>query len=495
MQLYHSNITKKIFQNCEKFWNNIMVEDMSWKKISWENYKNLALFYTEILKSKWIEKWDLVVVFIKNVINFSAYALAVLLVWAKLVIIEPDYSEKILEEKLKFIKPDLIIIEWFLYYLLKVPLLKNISKIKKYSSLIKYSKKIIVNNNLKNKTRLNYNKITLNNINKNTESLIVFTGWTTWKPKWVVHTLESLEIMFERISIIIWKDSKIFYADLPHFVLMWINMWVKIIVWENNISDKKFLNILKKHKIDTTFSPPYRYNNFLKEDIGLLPKTLKHILLGSAPIYKSFLEKLYKNIRKNTKITCIYWMTELLPISFIDWKEKLEKNIKWDLLWKILRWINIKVLESKELEVYGLGLFKKYLWWEIIKSHKTWDLVSFENWNLIMKWRKKDMILRKDYNVYPSLYEWIINSIPWVIESALIWIFDEKLQDEKIILYLEWKKLDKDFIYKKLKYWKFSIDKFALPDGIIFLEKIPRKWRQNKIDKNYLRKNYKKLWK
>ena len=66
-------------------------------------------------------------------------------------------------------------------------------------------------------------------------------------------------IMFDRISKIIWGKTKIFYADLPHFVLIWINIWVKVIVWKNEISDKKFLKILEKYEIDTTFSPPYRY--------------------------------------------------------------------------------------------------------------------------------------------------------------------------------------------------------------------------------------------
>jgi len=480
MQLYSSNITKKILQNCDNFQDKIMLEDIYWNKITWKEYKNKAFFYAKIFQELWIKKGDKIVIFVKNIIDFSAYALAVLLVWAKLIIIEPDYSEKILEEKLKFIKPDLVVLEPILYYLLKFPFIKNISKIKKYNYFLKYVKKVVKSFSYK-KNDLN---IVFKSIDKNTESLVVFTWWTTWNPKWVVHTLESLEIMFSRISKIIWEDTKTFYADLPHFVLIWISMWVKTIVWENNISDKRFLDILEKYNIDTIFSPPYRFINLKQK----LPKTLKHICLGSAPIYKSFLEKLVKNISRDTKITCIYGMTEILPVSYIDWREKINKNIKWDLLWKVLDNIEINILENWELELSWKGLFKKYLWWKKVEKHRTWDLVKFENWNLVMKWRKKDMILRKDYNIYPSLYEPIINSIPWIIESAMIWIFDEKLQDEKVILFVEWEKNIKLNLEK-------IIDKFALPDEIIFLDKMPRIWRQNKIDKNFLRNNYKNLCK
>jgi len=47
------------------------------------------------------------------------------------------------------------------------------------------------------------------------------------------------------------------------------------------------------------------------------------------------------------------------------------------------------------------------------------------------------MIIRKEYNIYPSLYEPIISQIPGISDCALIGIYDEKLNDEKIILFIE----------------------------------------------------------
>lgn len=296
--------------------------------------------------------------------------------------------------------------------------------------------------------------------------------------------------MINRISKIIWEQTKFFYADLPHFVLIWISMWVKTVVGKNNISNYKFLKIIKKYNIDTTFSPPYRYLNIINESNQRIPNSLKNILLWSAPVYKSFLKKLYRKIWNDCNVKCIYWMTEILPVAYVDWKEKIYKNVSWDLLWKVLDWINIKIDNDWELILSWKWVFKKYLLWNYIKEFRTWDLVEYENGNLIMKWRKKDMLLRKDYNIYPSLYEEIINSIPNIIDCALVWIWNQNKEDEEVILFIEWKKINKKQIFNYLKKWKYSIDKFALPDKIIFC-KLPRKWRQNKIDKNYLRNNYK----
>jgi len=52
---------------------------------------------------------------------------------------------------------------------------------------------------------------------------------------------------------------------------------------------------LEKYKVDTTFSPPYRYINIVNYS-QKLPNNINRILLGSAPIYKSFLERFYKII-------------------------------------------------------------------------------------------------------------------------------------------------------------------------------------------------------
>ena len=503
MTFYHSKITKKIFQNCDAFWDTIMIESIDWRSFTWNQYKNLILNYTQKLADSWIIQGDSVVIFVKDLVTFSYISIAVLLAWAKLVIIEPDMWERILEEKLKFIKPDLLIIESSLYYLLKIPLIRNTSKIKKYKSLLTYSSNILIES--WNSSRQNSERIPDTDqeeeSNKEHESIVVFTWGTTWNPKWVVHTLESLEVMFDRISRIIWTQTKVFYADLPHFILIWICLWARTVVWKNNIWDHDFYNAIEKYKVDTTFSPPYRYKGLITSNISL-PQSLRHVCLWSAPVYTSFLEEFYNYLRTETKITCIYGMTEILPIAYIDGRGKIANNIDSDILWEVFSDLNINILADWEWEISGKWLFKKYLWWIDTPTHKTWDILAYQGKYLVMKWRKKDMILRKDYNIYPSIYEPVINSIPWIIESALIWVFNKEIEDEVVILFLEtdalqrWKKAySKTSILDLLWSWRYSIDNYAIPDDIVFVKNLPRIWRQNKIDKNYLRTNYWVIWK
>jgi len=286
---------------------------------------------------------------------------------------------------------------------------------------------------------------------------------------------------------------------MPHFLLLWLLTNAQIVSGKYDISSKKLKDIFEKFKIDTYFCPPYKYNYFIENNLKI-PKTLTNIILGSAPIYTGFLEKLLWVLNENQKVTCIYGMTEMLPIAYIDWREKVNTKVNWDLLWIFIENIDYKIIKDELLVKWDHNM-KKYLWYETKDFVETWDLVNIQNKQLVMIWRKKDMIIKKEYNIYPWIYEPIISKIPWVLACAMIWIYDKKINDEKIILFVEiWnlhKKFDEKYIMSKLRYSDFSIDKFAIPNKIIFC-KIPRIGRQEKIDKNKLREIYLhnfKLWK
>jgi acyl-CoA synthetase (AMP-forming)/AMP-acid ligase II len=85
-------------------------------------------------------------------------------------------------------------------------------------------------------------------------------------------------------------------------------------------------------------------------------------------------------------------------------------------------------------------------------------------------------------NIYPALYENTIKHIKGVEEAAIVGVYDEKMEDEKIYLAIEGVGLNLHHIRSQLNYGKHSIDKEALPDHI-FEMVIPRKGRQNKVDR------------
>jgi acyl-CoA synthetase (AMP-forming)/AMP-acid ligase II len=65
------------------------------------------------------------------------------------------------------------------------------------------------------------------------------------------------------------------------------------------------------------------------------------------------------------------------------------------------------------------------------------------------------MIIRKEFNIYPSLYESIISQIPGIISCAMVGIYTDTINDEKVILYIESHTLhslqDKKNIFQLLK--------------------------------------------
>lgn len=483
MKLYNSHITKNIFSNLEKE-NKTIITEINGKSISSLDFKNNIFNVAKNLSDLWINKNDIVVIFLRDNIVFSNLIISCILCGAQIILLDPVMGKKMMIDKIISSKVTHIFIEWILYDYLFM----NISEIPKMDieffingwSFFWYNNKKVKTLFQENKTEVEFLEA-----DEGLESITVFTWWTTGNPKWVVHSLGSIYKMLDKIKYFV-SGTKVFYADMPHFLLLWLLTDAHIITWPYNIKPKKLREILEKFQIDTYFCPPYKYNYFIENNLKV-PKFLQNILLGSAPIYTWFLEKLLPLLDETQKVTCIYGMTEILPIAYIDGREKITTKVDGDLLWNLISDINYSIVEN-ELHVQGPHQMSHYLWYEMKPFIETGDLIKIENEKLVMIGRKKDMIIRKEYNIYPSIYEPIISKIPWVTDCAMVGLYDENTNDEKVCLYIEWAYKwgnEKDII-KKLKLWEFSIDEFALPDRIIFCT-LPRIWRQNKIDKNKLR--------
>ena len=97
------------------------------------------------------------------------------------------------------------------------------------------------------------------------------------------------------------------------------------------------------------------------------------------------------------------------------------------------------------------------------------------------------MIIRRNFNIYPGLYEPTINKIKGIVEAVMIGVYNEQKADEEIILVVEGQEnLDGQAILEKLKFGTYSIDKEAWPDRVVFMP-LPRSGRQNKVNKHQLR--------
>ncbi|MBE0666339.1 MAG: acyl--CoA ligase, partial [Bacteroidales bacterium] len=261
-------------------------------------------------------------------------------------------------------------------------------------------------------------------------------------------------------------------------------------LWDNELLPDKKLDFIIRHRITTLFGPP---SDFMPLVIHLekrkeqFPECIKNIYLGSAPIYGSFLQRLIPRAGQ-TRITCLYGMTENLMVTYQDGREKAVFTGTGDPVGKAFPGVIISIAKDHEIQIDSKQMFARY-WMQIPQtgSHSTGDLGDFDgNGNLVLIGRKKEMIIRRNFNIYPGLYEPTINKIEGVIEAVMIGIYNQTREDEDVILVVEARKeMTADGILKRLKSGEFSIDREAWPDKVIFM-KLPRWGRQQKVNRKLL---------
>lgn len=268
-----------------------------------------------------------------------------------------------------------------------------------------------------------------------------------------------------------------------------------IFVWDEGLSAEKRYHFLQKQEIDCLFGPPSKWLLLIQYCEGKrlsLPKTLKYLFLGSAPVYSSFLKRLFRVAHEDFDAKILYGMTENLLISGVDAKEKMNcDDIEGDLVGFVFEGLQYRIGEDGSLYIRSAQLFKRYYHDPMnfkYEEHDTGDLASVVNGKLSLLGRKKSMIIRRNTNIYPELYESAISKLAGIEDVAMIGIYDESIQDERIYLVLcpSDKQLNKRDIYRQLQQGQLSIHRDARPEEILFM-KIPRSGRQSKINRTLLK--------
>jgi acyl-CoA synthetase (AMP-forming)/AMP-acid ligase II len=209
---------------------------------------------------------------------------------------------------------------------------------------------------------------------------------------------------------------------------------------------------------------------------------LEHFGMGGAPIPPSLVQRVIDVLGDQVVIPCIYGMTEILPVAFCEGRQKFLQT-EGDLLGRPLS--GVKYRFTDDFEVQGAGLMKNYLGREAAPWHPTGDLArSDDQGNLIMLARKKNMLIRGNMNIYPSLYEPGLTTLPGVADAVIVGVPDE-YSDDQIVLFILPSTLGKD--YKGLKALVLNelpshVDRDALPDAVIVLDKLPVTGRGQKRD-------------
>lgn len=323
--------------------------------------------------------------------------------------------------------------------------------------------------------------------------LITYTSGTVAAPKGVLHSTRGLRQSIELIAELIKSDQpQVMATHLPHFMLIGACAGIGTKLWDITWSTARRYAFIQDEGITTMFAPPVEYQaliEYCEESQSKLPQSLAHLVIGSAPVHQAFLARLINYLPEHTRITCFYGMTENLMVATIDGRLKATMQSDGDPLGKPVDGIDLKIADDGEILIKSDQLYKRY--WHLESRdewHATGDLGYLDqDENLILKGRKKDMIIRKNFNLYPALYISTIQQIDGVIDAVYIGKYNEDIADEEVHLFVEADpELTQETLWRKLKSGPFSIDKDAWPDEIHFTQ-IPRKGRQFKIDRYKLR--------
>ena len=266
-----------------------------------------------------------------------------------------------------------------------------------------------------------------------TEFLITYTSGTTSVPKGVVHSLGAITASILQIADLIRNGhNKRLATHLPYFALIGLNAGVEAHLWEYKSTAEEKLQFMEKHEITTLFSPPSDYLPLLEiceREGHRFPACLQQLFFGSAPVYRSFLERLMPVLPDHVRLTCLYGMTENLLVAAIDGREKAQlPTDAGDVVGKPVSGVEIKIADDGEILLRSPQTYTRYLHLERRDDwHASGDIGHLDTaGRLVLTGRKKDMIIRRNFNLYPGLYEPTINRIAGVTESAFVGVFDEK---------------------------------------------------------------------
>ncbi len=99
--------------------------------------------------------------------------------------------------------------------------------------------------------------------------------------------------------------------------------------------------------------------------------------------------------------------------------------------------------------------------------------------------RKKDLIIRGGFNIYPRDVEEVLNRHPAVIESAVIGIPSQRMGEEVKAFVVTYEPVDAETL---MAYCRQSLANYKTPSEIEFVNSLPRNG-VGKVDKKELRKN------
>jgi acyl-CoA synthetase (AMP-forming)/AMP-acid ligase II len=328
-------------------------------------------------------------------------------------------------------------------------------------------------------------------------SFIVCTSGTTDYPKAVVHSRRSLRAIVHAIGKELSLESHdVMYARDLHLLLPALFAGARVVIPRQVTFDaRRTIRLMEREKVTHAFLVTRDCRLLLDECLASgtrLPDSMRSLMIGAAPVRAPFLARLREVLPPQTVAWCVYGATEVLPVARVSLEEKLAYNGPGDLVGKPITGVSVRIDETGQLWVQGDRLFSGYAGSGPVTEHATGDLAQLAGDRIVLLGRAKDMIIRGEHNIYPALYEPLVERVPGVRRAALVGDFDSVLADERVVLVVEPEDgVKAEELYARVSHavrrGPFRLDSSALPDRIV-VRSIPESGRSHKIDKAALRR-------
>lgn len=483
------NIDDLLLRQCKAFPHKEAIVDEQ-SRLTYEQLNNqsmkLAAYFQQQLH---IQKGDRIAIAIPNSVEYVVAFYASIKIGAVVIPMNPNYQKEELQYIITTTEPKVVITD-------------DVTKINEIKTENNLSYDIFTvadqagTNTLAEIMKNDY-EIDKVDITKDDLAVIMFTSGTTGKPKGAMLTHGNILYTGRAGAVAMQSTEKDNYLiPNPLFHIMGITFMVRSlwtaakIVLMGKYSVREALRTIEKERITVHPGVPTMFvlelNSEYFDQYDLSSLRTGEIAAAPCPV------EVVKAIRDkmNCNVLVAYGATEtsatLTVTSFEDSNELRSQTVGRAIPGVDIKVVNehgkiCKIDEVGELLCRGPGVMKGYYKmpaetdeaFDEYAYFKTGDMATIDkNGYVRIVGRKKEMIIRGGFNIYPREIEEILHEHPKIKEAAIVGMPDELFGEIPIAcvsLKADWENAEEEII----EYLQARLVKYKIPDKVVVFENLP----------------------
>lgn len=327
---------------------------------------------------------------------------------------------------------------------------------------------------------------------------IIYTSGTTGKPKGAMLTHNNLIYCTVNSCLAIKaNENDVFLHGTPYFHIMGLAAILRLVATETKAvilekySPEKTLQLIEQEKITihpgvpTLFILEMNHPNFKSYDLS----SLRVAIMAGAPCPVEIIQRVETEM--GCPVLVSYGMTETSPIlTMTDFDDPA--YLKSETVGRALKGVKLKIVDENRVETApGIvgeiacqtpGLMKGYY----NMPEKTYEVIDEERWYYTgdlgtidedgyvrIVGRKKDLLIRGGYNIYPTEIEEAFYSHPSIMEAAIVGLPDTVLGEVSCAAITL--KPNQQVTTDELKsFIQEKVADYKVPDHIVIVEELPK---------------------